>query len=117
MLGSAQIFAQAKERVRFAAGASSKSVKGVVRGYAYRDYIVGAREGQHIELKLTASAGSTVFSVFNPDGENLEGAAQQDWFSGTLPMTGDYVVRVAMMRSAARRKGSVSNFTLKISIE
>ena len=117
-LGITESSAQARQRVRFAAGTSSATVKGVIRGFAFRDYIVGARSGQSIELKLAASAGPTpVFSVFLPGGGDLEEAAQMSEFSGTLPSNGDYVIRVGMMRAAARRKGSVSNFTLKISID
>jgi len=115
-LSSIEISAQAKQRVRFAAGESSASVKGVVRGYAYRDYIVAARSGPSIDLDLKASTMATVLSVFTPGGSNLVEAAQGDQFSGTLPSNGDYVIRVGMMRSAARRKGSVSSFTLRISI-
>lgn len=110
--------AQGKQRVRFAAGASSATIKGVVRGYAYKDYLIGARAGQSIELKLTAAAGPTpIFSVFLPGGGDLEEAAQMSEFSGTLPANGDYIIRVGMMRADARRKGSASNFTLRISID
>src|SRR5687768_782065 len=83
-LNSIEISAQAKQRVRFAAGASSASVKGVVRGYAYRHYIIAARSGQSIDLNLKASTTATVFSVFIPGGGDLEEAAQVDQFSGTL---------------------------------
>jgi hypothetical protein len=40
-----------------------------------------------------------------------------DEFSGTLSVTGDYVIRVGMMRAGARRPGAVSSFTLKVSID
>jgi hypothetical protein len=109
-------FAQTKTRVRFPAGTHGTAVKGTIRGYAYRDYVVGARGGQSMDVSLVASNSSTVVTVFAPDGNNLEGAAEADGFRGVLPGGGDYVVRVLMMRSAARRKGSVSTYTLKISI-
>jgi hypothetical protein len=109
-------FGQAKARVRFPAGTHGTSVSGTVRGYAYRDYVVGASAGQTMNLHLTASEPATVLTVFLPNGDNLDGATEADQFSGELPTRGDYIIRVLMMRSAARRKGSVSNFTLKISI-
>ena len=108
--------AQTKTRVKFPAGTHGTTVKGTVRGYDYRDYVVGASKGQTIELSLTATGSSSVFSVFLPNKENLDLGAEQNDFTGELPVSGDYVIRVGMMRSAARRKGSVSNFTLKISI-
>ncbi len=109
--------AQTKSRVRFPAGTHGTSVKGTVRGYAYRDYIVGASAGQTMTVTMTASAMSTVFTIFNPDGTNLEEGSETDSFRGELPVSGDYVVRVLMMRNEARRKGSVSNYTLKITIK
>lgn len=113
---SGGVTGQIKQRVRFAAGSHGASVAGTVRGYAYRDYLVKASAGQKISLNLTASEPATVVTVFLPNGDNLDGATEANDFSGELPTNGDYVIRVLMMRSAARRKGSFSNFTLKISI-
>lgn len=109
--------AQSRTRVKFAKGTHGATVKGTVRGFAYRDYLVGASAGQTMDLKLTATNGATIFSVFVPGGENLEGAAQMDEFTGELPRSGDYVVRVGMMRAEARRPGSVSSYTLKITVQ
>ena len=108
--------AQTKERVKFARGASAATVKGTVRGFAYHDYLVRASDGQTIDLRLTANGSPSVFTVFLPSEDNLEGASEMNDFSGDLPVSGDYVIRVLMMRSEARRKGSVSNYKLKISI-
>lgn len=108
--------AQTRERVRFTRGTHGANVRGTVRGYAYRDYVVGAAAGQTMDLRLTASNASTVITVFLPNGDNLDGASETTEFNGELPGKGDYVIRVLMMRSAARRKASVSNFTLAIGI-
>ena len=113
---SVGVTGQTRQRVRFAPGTHGASVPGTVRGFAYRDFIVGASGGQTMTLSLDASEPATVLTVFLPNGNNLDGAAEMDKFRGELPTSGDYVIRVLMMRSAARRKGSVSNFTLKISI-
>ena len=109
--------AQAKSRIRFPAGASSAAVKGTVRGYAYRDYVVRANADQTITASVSSANRYTVLTIFRPDGDNLDGAAQRDEFSGALPVTGDYVIRVGMMRAGARRRGAVSHFTLKVSID
>lgn len=108
--------AQARQRVSFARGAESATVRGTVRGYAYRDHVVGAREGQTISVSLKSPNTSTIFSIFLPDGSNLEGATQMDSFTGELPLSGDYVIRVGMMRAEARRRGSVSSYSLSIKI-
>lgn len=109
--------AQAKTTVRFARGSYGTTVKGTVRGYAYHDYILGVSAGQTIDLKLTANGSPSVFTVFRPNEDNLDGAAETVEFSGELPSTGNYIIRVLMMRSEARRKGAVSTYSLKISIK
>lgn len=109
--------AQVKTRVRFPTGASSTAVKDTIRGYAYRDYVVRASADQTINVSVDSRNANTVFSIVRPDRGDVDGAVQTNEFSGTLPITGDYVTRVAMMRSGARRPGAVSNFTLKISID
>ena len=114
---SVESSAQVKTRIRFPAGASSTAVKGTIRGYAYRDYIVRANADQTITTSVSSANTYTILTIFRPDGENLDGSAQMDEFSGTLPVTGDYVIRVGMMRAGARRPGAVSNFTLKVSID
>ncbi len=117
LLISVYVSAQTRERVNFAAGTSGATVRGTIRGYAYRDYIVRASGGQRIGLKLTTANEFTVFVVFLPNGDNLEGATEMSDFNGKLPVNGDYKIRVMMMRAEARRKGSISNYQLRISIK
>lgn len=113
---SLRVSAQTKQPVAFPKGKTETTIRGTVRGYAYVDYIVKANAGQTISVELGAPKIVPVFSILRPDGENLEGAAQTNDFTGELPADGNYVVRVGMMRAFARRKGSVSNFTLKVAI-
>ena len=110
------ISAQAKQRVRLARGESGTMLNGAVRGYSYRDYIVGAAAGQTISVELSSSNGFSVLSIFQPNGDNLNGAAQTNKFIGELPSSGNYVIRVGMMRAQARRRGSSSRYTLAISV-
>ena len=116
MFAVESISAQTKQLVRFARGAASATTKGTVRGYAYRDYVIGARVGQTISVKLSSPNSFSVFTIFQPSGDNLEGASQMDEFTGELPVSGDYVIRVGVMRAEARRRGSISNYSLNISI-
>lgn len=114
-LFSAETHAQTKQRVRFAKGASAATVSGTIKGYKYVDYIIGAREGQTLSVTLTGDSKAE-FAIMMPDGGNLgmDATGVDDW-SGELPASGDYAIRVLMPRSFARR-GESANFKLKISI-
>lgn len=107
--------AQTKVRVRFPRGATSSTITGTVRGYAYKDYVVGASAGQTIEVRLDART-KCVFTVFKPDGDNLDIGGDSNEFTSELPVDGDYVVRVLLMRNEARR-GTSSSYKLSISIK
>ena len=48
--------------------------------------------------------------------DNLPGAAEKDSFSGELPVAGDYMIRVGMMRNQARRNAT-SNYTLHVGVQ
>ena len=111
--GSA-VTAQTKTRVRFARGASSANVSGTIRGYLYHDYVVRASAGQTIAVSLDPNT-KCVLTVFKPDGYNLDIGADRE-FTSELPVSGDYEVRVLLMRSEARRK-TVSSYKLTISIK
>ncbi len=97
--------ANREERVRFARGASSAELRGEVRGYDYIDYLVGARAGQRLSITLTRTSGQAFFLVRAPGSdENLfDGSLSGDRYATVLPTTGDYRIRVLMMRAFARR--------------
>jgi hypothetical protein len=109
--------AQTRIRVRFPAGTHGTTIRGTVRGFGYRDYVVGAAGGQTMRVVLNATDDMTNYLVLAPDGTELEGTFKSNEFKTELPRNGNYVVRVMMSRGSARRKGSFSNFTLKINIK
>jgi hypothetical protein len=105
------------KRVSFAKGTTEAAISGTIRRYEFRDYLIRARAGQTISVKLNSKNTFTVFTIFTPDGNNLEGAAEMDDYdSAALPANGDYKIRVLMMRAEARRRNSVANFSLRISV-
>ena len=110
------VAAQTKVRVRFARGATSKTVQGKVTGYKFIDYLVGAKSGQTMSVTLNSAHGGCSFVIFYSDMKNVEGAADVTEFTRNVDVDDDYVVRVLLPRSAARRKESAA-FSLKISIE
>ena len=70
--------AQTKTRVRFARGATSATLRGAVKGYAYRDYVFTARQGQRVAVKLDAKYPAPDLVVRDPNGENLNSGGG-DW--------------------------------------
>jgi hypothetical protein len=106
--------AQSKTRVRFARGATSATVNGVVKGYAYRDYLFGARGGQRVSVDLDSKYPHPQMFVRDSNGENLSTGAGE--WNGEIPATGTYTVRVLLPRAFARRAQS-SSYKLTIRIE
>lgn len=103
--------------VRFARGASSATVKGAVRGYDTVDYVLGARQGQRLTVSMRTSNASSYFTVLPPgeDAEAPEGGATVTDYNGVLTASGDWRVRVFLMRNAARR-AERANYTLTLAI-
>jgi hypothetical protein len=104
------------ERVRFKPGTTSTAIEGSIKGYATVDYLVGARDGQQMNVSLATKHTATYFNILAP-GENevamFNGSTSENQYEGTLPKSGDYRIRVYMMRSAARRE-EVANYRLEI---
>lgn len=108
--------AQTKVRVKFAKGETSATVAGKVVGYKYIDYIVRAKSGQTMTVSLTSPHSGCSFVIFYSDLKNVEDATDVQEFSRNVDVDDDYIVRVLLPRSAARRKESAA-FSLKIVIE
>jgi hypothetical protein len=104
------------QRIRFERGKSSATIHGHLAGFDTQDYVVGARAGQQMDIRLTASNPETYFVLYSIKG-NATDMNETDHYSLETTESGDYVIRVFMMRSAARRKGAASNYTLTISIK
>jgi hypothetical protein len=113
----AQPAAPRQERVSFANGASSATIKGRIKGDADVDYLVHAAGGQTITVSLKVSNRSNYFNVLPPGSADVAMYVGQtgEAYTGMLPSDGDYKVRVYLMRNAARRN-EVSDFTLAISV-
>jgi len=111
------IAAPRTERVTFAKGASSKVIKGTIKGDDYVDYVIGARGGQLLTVNLTSNRASNYFNVMAKGNEAAYfiGSAGGNTFRGPVPASGDQVIRVYLMRNDARR-GVAATYTLKISI-
>ena len=104
--------------LEFAKGASSATVKGTVHGDQTIDYMLRARAGQTMSVKLATRHGANYFNVLPPGSDNVAifvGSTGGNEWSGALPSDGDYTLRVYLMRSAARRNESAP-YTLTVSV-
>jgi len=106
------------ERVSFERGKSSAVIKSSITGYAVVDYVLGARQGQYMNVSMATDNGANYFNILVPGEDQVamfNGSINGNQYEGILPESGDYKVRVYMMRSAARRN-EVANYTLNVSI-
>ena len=104
------------ERVKFAPGATSATIEGKIKGDATVDYILAAKQGQYANISLGTKNSATYFNILAPGGGEtalFNGSIGGNQYEGTLPASGDYRVRVYMMRSAARR-GEVATYRLEM---
>ena len=94
------------ERVQFKRGESSAVVEASIKGYETVDYVLGAGKSQYMNVSMATDNGANYFNIL-PPGENevamFVGSTSGNQYEGILPASGDYKIRVYMMRSAARR--------------
>ncbi len=104
-----------QENVQFAKGASSAVIKGQLKGDSTVDYVVRAAAGQTLSVKLQKTNAQNYFNVMPPGstGDAMFVGDSGENYTGVLPADGDYIVRVYLMRPAARR-GESSNYTVTI---
>ncbi|MEA2206717.1 MAG: hypothetical protein QOE77_3493 [Blastocatellia bacterium] len=101
------------KKVRFAKGTSSTTIRNaVIRGERDR-YLVGAKAGQTLTVKISSLEKNAVFQIYlSGEQESLPGAGEADdatkW-SGRLPADNEYVIVVGGTRGNA-------SYTLTISI-
>jgi len=104
------------QRVQFKPGVKSATIKGSIKGYQTVDYALNARKGQTMNVSMATKHGGTYFNILAP-GETevamFNGSINGNQYEGTLSKSGDYKIRVYMMRSAARRN-EVANYRLEM---
>ncbi|TPW25797.1 SH3 domain-containing protein [Pararhizobium mangrovi] len=104
-------------RLRFDPGTSQATRSGTIKGYQTVDYLLEARAGQTMTVRLDISNSAGYFNVVPPGSETAIhiGSTSGNSFTGRLPTDGDYSIRVYLMRSAARR-GESGRYTLHVGI-
>src|SRR5215211_3011196 len=105
------------QRIQFQKGKSSAIIKGTIKGYAFKDYVFAARAGQHAKLTLTSTNTHAAFVIHRKDADpDAERAIESTEWENTLQESGEYVIRVFMIRAGARRPGALANYSLKLEI-
>ena len=96
-------------RLQFKRGASEATVQGTVSIALPDTYLVGARAGQTMTVKLTAPRKPVRFLVMSPTTRSLVADNARDW-AGVLGESGDYTI---IIESDARN----STYSMTVSIK
>ncbi|SOC39951.1 hypothetical protein SAMN05892877_106276 [Rhizobium subbaraonis] len=111
----------AEQVVHFKPGATSATLDGTIKGYDGKDYRVGAKAGQAMSVLFEPNNQSCYFNVLPPGSNDVSiftGSNSGNEFAANLEDTGDYVIRVYLMRNAARRNEQCKyKFTVEISAQ
>lgn len=109
--------AQVRKPVQFAQGASSATLQGQIKGDQYVDYLVRIAAGQKLTVTFKPTNASAYFNVLPPGSEEaiFVGSSSGNSFAGTLEASGEHLIRVYLMRNAARRN-ELANYTLAIAV-
>ncbi|MEM7744894.1 MAG: hypothetical protein AAF409_14395 [Pseudomonadota bacterium] len=105
-------------RVQFEPGASAATIEDKIAGYQIVDYLLGAVEGQAANISMASQNPQAYFNILAPGSDNEAihiGSVVGNQFEGMLPASGDYRVRVYLMRAAARR-GETAAYRLEMII-
>jgi len=97
--------------VKFARGTSSATYSGAIVRGDRNTYILGAKAGQTMTVKVTSLEKNAVFQIENPDGEYLDKAGEGEdamTWKGELPDNGNYKIIVGGTRGNASYKLTVS---------
>lgn len=104
------------QRVQFKPGSTSATVQGSIKGYQIVDYILNVKQGQTMNVSMATDNGANYFNIMEPGQTQVaifNGSTNGNQFEGALKKSGDYRIRVYMMRSAARRN-EVANYRLEM---
>ncbi|MDM9632039.1 hypothetical protein [Robiginitalea aurantiaca] len=108
-----------KVRIQFDSGANSKTIESSISGRETVDYVLNGQEGQYMNISMATQHGATYFNVMEPGEAYVaiyNGSTSGNQFEGTAAKSGDYTIRVYMMRSAARR-GETADYRLEMIVE
>lgn len=91
--------------VSFPPGEYSTVLEGRISGREVIDYVLPVQAGQVVSVDMQTTNGSNYFNILPPGSEAATyiGSSDDNVAQLTLPAAGDYVIRVYLVRAAARR--------------
>lgn len=104
------------QQVQFQPGASSATIQDSITGYETVDYVLNAKQGQSMNVSMATNNDANYFNILAPGEDEVamfNGSISGNQYEGTLPESGDYKIRVYMMRSAARQN-EVASYRLEM---
>lgn len=115
--------AQTSSPIQFAKGADHAVLSGTIVGHEYHDYVLRARAGQTMAVKLTVTGtngdGSAFFNILPPGSDGVaifNGSTSADGSGRVkLPENGDYRVRVYLMGND-KDAGKTVGYSVRVSI-
>lgn len=113
-----EVSGQSRVNVSFRQGTTSGTYRGSIKGERFVDYVLRGNAGQTMTIKLTRRSGEYPYFNVLSDGSDVaiaDNAREVTSWSGELPATGTYAVRVYMAK-AGRLAGRTSNFGISFSI-
>lgn len=104
------------EAAKVVAGGSA-TLRGDLKGRETQDYLVKVEAGQTLKVRLKATNRLTQFEILPPGSDEpiFTGETHGEKFERRLAQGGEYRVRVALVRSAARRNEDC-NYVLDIEV-
>lgn len=83
------------ERVQFATGTTGATYKGTLTPGSTIRYVLGAQNGQFLDVKIHHKGGRMSYQIWNPDGSFLlDMIAAKKPYRGQLWQSGDHVVEL-----------------------
>ena len=100
------------ERVRFDAGTSGTEITASLTPGSSTRYVLGAKDGQFLYVRVAAQGKDISYQIFNPDNSFLlDQVSSAQKYRGQLWQSGDHVIEVI------NRGGSTSSYNVIFGIE
>ncbi len=104
--------------VHFKKGQSSTTIQASITGEQIIDYTLNVKKGQSMNVSMATDNGANYFNIMEPNEDYVaifNGSTSENMYEGVLQKSGNYKIRVYLMRSAARRSEK-ANYHLEIAI-
>ncbi len=89
-----QVALPAANRIQFGSGETAATLTGQLQPQGMDVYTLAAQAGQQMSVMLTVPNDEARITVLDGHGNYLDGQMSTTFWQGTLPQTGDYVIRV-----------------------